>query len=212
MPRRKLRSQRRLVERCAALRREVTDALPVRTRRRPGRRRRRLARRGARHAPVGARAAGAAALRHAVRDRGGRRGRPVGRPAARGRRDRARARRRARLWHWRARTTLVQGIGDTELPERYSTSSSWSARRRCAATRRACCRAPLRGDFRAFGKVYRQLSESAARRGALDRVRAPPRARLALWSRKIVGRRHARHLIEPSISSPRWNASTATPT
>ena len=52
----------------------------------------------------------------------------------------------ARLWHWRARTTSLQAAGALELPERYATFDQL-----IAAT-------AMRGDFRAYGKVYRHLS------------------------------------------------------
>ena len=108
----------------------------------------------------------------------------------------------ARLWHWRARTTLIQGIGGTELPERYSTFEQLVGATAMRGYEEGVLPSPLRGDFRAFGKVYRQLSETQHAEAHSIAVRAAPRARVALWSRQIVGRRHGRHLIEPPISSP----------
>ena len=66
----------------------------------------------------------------------------------------------ARLWHWRARTTLVQAIGEAELPARYSTFEQLVGATAMRGYEEGVLPSPLRGDFRAFGKVYRQLSES----------------------------------------------------
>ena len=52
----------------------------------------------------------------------------------------------ARLWHWRARTTALQASDDVELPPRYASFDQL-----IAAT-------AMRGDFPAYGKVYRHLS------------------------------------------------------
>ena len=61
-------------------------------------------------------------------------------------------------WHWRARTTELQQSGVIELPARYSSFDQLIAAPRCAATTKDCCPSPIRGDFRAYGKVYRHLS------------------------------------------------------
>jgi hypothetical protein len=66
----------------------------------------------------------------------------------------------ARLWHWRARTTLLQAIGGVELPERYSTFEQLVGATAMRGYEQGLLPSPLRGDFRAFGKAYRQLSEA----------------------------------------------------
>lgn len=66
----------------------------------------------------------------------------------------------ARLWHWRARTTLVQAIGAAPLPERYSTFEQLVGATAMRGYEEGMLPSPLRGDFRAFGKVYRQLTEA----------------------------------------------------
>jgi hypothetical protein len=66
----------------------------------------------------------------------------------------------ARLWHWRARTTLLQAIGVAELPERYSTFEQLVGATAMRGYEQGMLPSPLRGDFRAFGKAYRQLSEA----------------------------------------------------
>lgn len=66
----------------------------------------------------------------------------------------------ARLWHWRARTTLVNAIGGAELPEEYSTFEQLVGATAMRGYEQGVLPSPLRGDFRAFGKVYRELSEA----------------------------------------------------
>ena len=66
----------------------------------------------------------------------------------------------ARLWHWRARTTLLQALGGVELPERYSTFEQLVGATAMRGYEQGLLPSPLRGDFRAFGKAYRQLSEA----------------------------------------------------
>jgi hypothetical protein len=65
----------------------------------------------------------------------------------------------ARLWHWRARTTLLQGAGGAELPGQYSTFDQLVGATAMRGYEQGVLPSPLRGDFRAFGKVYKQLSE-----------------------------------------------------
>jgi hypothetical protein len=64
----------------------------------------------------------------------------------------------ARLWHWRARTTELQAAGDIELPERYATFDQLIAATAMRGFEQGLLPAPMRGDFRAYGKVYRQLT------------------------------------------------------
>jgi hypothetical protein len=67
----------------------------------------------------------------------------------------------ARLWHWRARTSGLQDEeveGDVELPERYASFDQLIAATAMRAFERGILPAPTRGDFGAYGKVYRHLS------------------------------------------------------
>jgi hypothetical protein len=64
----------------------------------------------------------------------------------------------ARLWHWRARTTSLQATGALELPERYATFDQLIAATAMRGYEQGVLPAPMRGDFRAYGKVYRHLS------------------------------------------------------
>lgn len=64
----------------------------------------------------------------------------------------------ARLWHWRARTTAVQADGSIELPERFASFDQLIAATAMRGFEQGLLPAPMRGDFRAYGKVYRHLS------------------------------------------------------
>ena len=65
----------------------------------------------------------------------------------------------ARLWHWRARTTELQlAGGEIELPERFETFDQLIAATAMRGFEEGLLPAPIRGDFRAYGKVYRQLT------------------------------------------------------
>jgi hypothetical protein len=64
----------------------------------------------------------------------------------------------AKLWHWRARTTGLQAAGALELPERYSTFDQLIAATAMRGYEQGLLPAPMRGDFRAYGKVYRHLA------------------------------------------------------
>ena len=64
----------------------------------------------------------------------------------------------ARLWHWRARTTSLQAAGALELPARYATFDQLIAATAMRGYEQGLLPAPMRGDFRAYGKVYRHLS------------------------------------------------------
>jgi hypothetical protein len=63
----------------------------------------------------------------------------------------------ARLWHWRARTTQLAGT-DVPLPERYASFDQLIAATAMRGYEQGLLPAPIRGDFRAYGKVYRHLS------------------------------------------------------
>ena len=64
----------------------------------------------------------------------------------------------ARLWHWRARTTALQAAGDVDLPERYASFDQLIAATAMRGFEQGVLPAPMRGDFRAYGKVYRHLT------------------------------------------------------
>jgi hypothetical protein len=64
----------------------------------------------------------------------------------------------ARLWHWRARTTSLQAAGALKLPERYATFDQLIAATAMRGYEQGVLPAPMRGDFGAYGKVYRHLS------------------------------------------------------
>jgi hypothetical protein len=64
----------------------------------------------------------------------------------------------ALLWHWRARTTGLQSGGGVELPARYASFDQLIAATAMRGYERGLLPAPMRGDFRAYGKVYRHLS------------------------------------------------------
>jgi hypothetical protein len=64
----------------------------------------------------------------------------------------------ARLWHWRARTTSLQAAGALELPERYATFDQLIAATAMRGYEQGVLPAPIRGDFGAYGKVYRHLA------------------------------------------------------
>jgi hypothetical protein len=64
----------------------------------------------------------------------------------------------ARLWHWRARTTSLQAARALELPERYATLDQLIAATAMRGYEQGVLPAPMRGDFRAYGKVYRHLA------------------------------------------------------
>jgi hypothetical protein len=63
----------------------------------------------------------------------------------------------ARLWHWRARTTELQAAGKLELPERYASFDQLIAATAMRGYEQGVLPPPMRGDFRAYGKVYRHL-------------------------------------------------------
>jgi len=64
----------------------------------------------------------------------------------------------ARLWHWGARTTSLQAAGALELPERYATFDQLIAATAMRGYEQGVLPAPMRGDFRAYDKVYRHLA------------------------------------------------------
>ena len=64
----------------------------------------------------------------------------------------------ARLWHWRARTSELQAAGALSLPSRYASFDQLIAATAMRGHDEGLLPAPARGDFRAYGKVYRHLS------------------------------------------------------
>ena len=68
----------------------------------------------------------------------------------------------ARLWHWRARTSEVQAGGGIELPARYASFDQLIAATAMRGYEQGLLPPPLRGDFRAYGKVYRHLDPAQA--------------------------------------------------
>ena len=81
----------------------------------------------------------------------------------------------AQLWHWRARTTILQDDPSVELPERWESFDQLVAATAMRGFERGLLPAPMRGDFRAFGKVYRHLTpdqHSEAMSIALERHHA----------------------------------------
>ena len=64
----------------------------------------------------------------------------------------------ARLWHWRARTADLQGADRVELPQRYATFDQLIAATAMRGYEQGLLPAPMRGDFRAYGTVYRNLA------------------------------------------------------
>ena len=70
------------------------------------------------------------------------------------------ARETARLWHWRARTAQLQTEGSLELPERWRSFDQLVAAAAMRGYEDGALPAPLRGDFPAFGKIYRHLDET----------------------------------------------------
>jgi hypothetical protein len=64
----------------------------------------------------------------------------------------------ARLWHWRARTTTLQAGGGVAPPPRYASFDQLVAATAMRGYEQGLLPPPMRGDFRAYGKVYRHLS------------------------------------------------------
>jgi hypothetical protein len=64
----------------------------------------------------------------------------------------------ARLWHWRARTAELQEAGGVQLPPRFASFDQLIAATAMRGYEQGLLPAPMRGDFRAYGKVYRHLT------------------------------------------------------
>ncbi len=70
-----------------------------------------------------------------------------------------RARETARLWHWRARTAELQAGGGVELPAPWQSFDQLVGATAMRGFEQGLLPRPLRGDFPAFGAVYRELNE-----------------------------------------------------
>jgi len=70
-----------------------------------------------------------------------------------------RARQVARLWHWRARTAVLQAEGDVDLPPQWQSFDQLVGATAMRGHEQGLLPRPLRGDFPAFGTVYRDLDE-----------------------------------------------------
>jgi hypothetical protein len=64
----------------------------------------------------------------------------------------------ARLWHWRARTSALRAADEVDLPARWQSFDQLIAATAMRGHERGLLPAPLRGDFPAFGTVYRELA------------------------------------------------------
>jgi len=86
-----------------------------------------------------------------------------------------RARETARLWHWRARTAELRSNGDVDLPGDWQSFDQLVGATAMRGFERGLLPRPLRGDFPAFGAVYRELSpaqQGEAHQIAWERHRA----------------------------------------
>ncbi len=203
MSRRKLRPQGKVIERCRVMRDELEAALAHV----PGQATEPAVvdavwrGESARHAALGAPAGRAPGLRPPLRSGGRRRARARARARLREAEDIELERDSARLWLWRARTTELQATGELELPVRYATFDQLIAATAMRGYEQGVLPAPMRGDFRAYGKVYRHLTPEQQAEAHSIAARAAPRAELALWGGHELGRRSARHVISTSLLS-----------
>ena len=107
----------------------------------------------------------------------------------------------ARLWHWRARTTELQTAGGPELPARYATFDQLIAATAMRGYEQGILPSPLRGDFRAYGKVYRHLTPEQHAEAYSIAVERHHALNWLCGGRHDLGRRPARHVISTSLSS-----------
>jgi hypothetical protein len=70
-----------------------------------------------------------------------------------------RAREVARLWHWRARTAELQADGDIDLPQQWHSFDQLVGATAMRGHEQGLLPRPIRGDFPAFGTIYRELSD-----------------------------------------------------
>ena len=64
----------------------------------------------------------------------------------------------ARLWHWRARTGQLQERQGVSLPPRYASLDQLVAATAVRGHQQGLLPPPSRGDFPAYGRVYRHLT------------------------------------------------------
>ena len=64
----------------------------------------------------------------------------------------------ARLWHWRARTSALRAADEVDLPARWQSFDQLIAATAMRGHERGLLPVPTRGDFQAYGRVYRQLT------------------------------------------------------
>ena len=64
----------------------------------------------------------------------------------------------ARLWHWRARTELLRASDEVELPESWDSFEQLIAVAAMRGYERGLLPSPLRGDFAAFERGFRELA------------------------------------------------------
>jgi len=74
------------------------------------------------------------------------------------------ARRTAKLWHWRGRTALLRAEGRLPLPEKWASVDQLVAATAMRGHDEGLLPAPLRGDFPALGRAYRQLDDEERER------------------------------------------------
>jgi hypothetical protein len=70
-----------------------------------------------------------------------------------------RARETARLWHWRARTAALEAEGEVDLPQEWQSFDQLVGATAMRGFEQGLLPRPLRGDFPAFGAVYRELGD-----------------------------------------------------
>lgn len=66
----------------------------------------------------------------------------------------------ARLWHWRARTGLLQREDRLELPARWRSEEQLVAATAMSGHETGLLPLPLRGDFPALGRPFRELDDA----------------------------------------------------
>lgn len=66
----------------------------------------------------------------------------------------------ARLWHWRARTAVLQAERALELPDPWATAEQLVAATAMDGHERGLLPPPVRGDFPARGRAFRELDEA----------------------------------------------------
>lgn len=82
----------------------------------------------------------------------------VGDPSIRPLPEIVQAREIARLWHWRARTAVLRGESEPELPDNWRSYEQLVAATAMRGHERGFLPRPVRGDFPAFGTGYRELA------------------------------------------------------